>query len=384
MEFSNISCEGHSFSMSLTNRNQLTVIFSFLQFNSVAGDLAKAMLWIMSTAAVFLNVAVVTWRLRSSRRESMSPVSFLIINLATADCIVAFSKIFYLLAMMTVRNVWCKPANHYTKTLCISSIVASHEGVALRALILSTIALLAIKDYIGCCGRPQSTSLSAIVIVVIFEWFLSVAFSGVTSWQALGSLLLREANFNKSIDWLTCWTFNNVDVVGHLTVDIASMSSFCAVMALATVAYVTIAVAMLKGKIGDAPSSSSSSSRNQLGVQLLFVAFLDGVLVLCFIIWNGYLLANYKSVETILRVFNTTATAFGFILPLSVLVNPLLFTLLKSSFVKKKMKTLQGIFCRCDQWRPNETTRLFPDTTKLFPETTNSTNNSLTSINYSC
>ena len=383
MEASNISCGGHSFSMSLTNRNQLTVIFSFLQFNSVAGDLAKAMLWIMSTAAVFLNVAVVTWRLRSSRRESMSPVSFLIINLATADCIVAFSKIFFLLAMMTVRNVWCQPAGHYTKTLCISSIVASHGGAALSALILVTTALLAIREYIGCCGRLRSTSLSGIVIVVAFEWVLSVAYSGVTSWQAFGSLLLREANFTESIDWLSCWTFNSVNAEGHLPVNIASSTSFSIVVTVLTVAYITIAVAMFRGKIRDAPSSSSSS-RSQLGVQLLFVAFLDGVLVLCFIIWNVYFLVNYKSTEMVVRVFNATATAFGFILPLSVLMNPLLFTLLRSSFVKKKMKTLQGIFCRCDQWRPNETTRLIPDTTKLFPETTGSTSNSLTSSINTC
>eukprot|EP00118_Oscarella_pearsei_P001499 m.7613 g.7613 ORF g.7613 m.7613 type:complete len:385 (+) comp19184_c0_seq1:55-1209(+) len=366
-------CGNHFINLStnLTQTDLEKLALSYLQYSTTSLPLAEIMLWILSVAAVCCNIAVIGWRLKLQNKNGFSNVSFLIINLAISDLLIAAGKILYLAATSTVDN-WCQTATRLTKHLCIASIISSHAGGLMTGQILVTVALVSVRNYVKFCGKsPKETSRIVVTTAVISEWILGIVGCTLGSVWSIDGLALKIGDFNQSVNWQTCWTFGE-GPADNIKVDISAIASFSIFLVLVAGSFVIVAVGMIRGT---ATSPSTPASR-LTGLKMAIFISIDGVLVFLLLASNLYFFVNRKNLTLLLEkeTFRGHAAA-NFIVPVLALLNPLFYTLLAKSTLRKirhalrgessrrKMKFLKSIeSCSHPASFPNEYTALFPET----------------------
>ena len=129
--------------------NDSAAQFSELKYSTLTKPGVEASFWTVAVLAAFLNILVIVARCRTARHRT-SPLSMLLINLATSDFLLATGKILYLITARIVAS-WCSETTVVSKSLCFAAYLLSNMSCSMTTLTSATIASFGFKEIVGCC-----------------------------------------------------------------------------------------------------------------------------------------------------------------------------------------------------------------------------------------
>ena len=350
----NISCYSEKEICYRQNSNLLAILC--LQYWEVKCSWQNQI--IIFAVALFFNLAVIVWRLKhwfSGNHVALSS-SLLIVNLATADGAFAVSRIMGLAAIRATRN-WSQEATPLTEHLCTTSFLTRHFSVILSALIMTVVALSAIRQSVGLCGLPKRISPSTVRNILFVFWAIGVSVALTYYFFADVTIQPRNEADVETINWVTCWVI--FPIRGHhsevVNIILATMLAILILVILASYAYAFFLIKKYRFE--------SHQSITLVEFQLVAIVFIDGILLIFLLAWNMYLLAkNVKKLTPMTEVEIVVDTVGVYILSAVALINPLMYTFLTKELLKR-------LTCRR---RTNEPELSLIQETSLFPDSQNS------------
>ena len=350
--------------------NDSAAKFSQFKYSTLTKPGVEASFWTLAVLAAFLNVLVIVARCRSARHRT-SPLSMLLINLATSDFLLATGKILYLITARIVAS-WCSETTVMSKSLCFAAYLLSNMSCSMTTLTSATIASFGFKEIVGCCCCSSGrNSKRQVLVILTFTWLISIAYAAAMIKNDGSHLTSIEINGSSFIDWHICWVYDMAPAHNATAAhrDIATICAYFVFVFGITALYSTIvSVVYCTSKAKD------TQFRSRLGWTLMTTVFISVPLVSVQIIWNLLLISNADDLGKFLK--HKFATYLGIVADFSLLSVALLNTLLFTILTVTCWHNLFGLRCRsCFRRRDLrfEATSLVDETSSVFPDTSNST-----------
>ena len=348
------------------------VMYSKFKYEIITSPGVELSLWIILSLAVVFNIGVLIFRCQCWKRKrcgQMSPVSILLIALATSDLLLAIGKLLFLFMVRIAKN-WCQEATKTMRHMCLVSFFASIIFSEITVLTFLVIAVMGCMQIVGCCVRTMTTKTAA--LVVLFEWVVAVM-------QVLTSFFgFNHSNFTSIatkleerdlIDWHICWAYDTVPDTPAKTIRDALLVSWYSLITLAVGIFFSVAVVASYCR----KDRRFLQSNSQIGVRFISVALSSVLLTLLQTSWDAMLVLKTKNLDVLLKQKDIKyfAVAATLSIPCVALANPLLLTVTTNAcwnVIKDKI-----LRCKCRHRRNTnsselvrvETTRLFPDSESL-------------------
>ncbi|XP_065827486.1 uncharacterized protein [Oscarella lobularis] len=372
--FPSSQCANESVFVRFPSPNTSQQFFSWLTYKSVTNRWISLTVCIMCALSVICNAAVIAWRCKQ-RRGSI--VSFLIVNLAVADCAIAAAKMFFLAALLT-SNSWCQAVDTVLSSLCFIGYLIFHLSSKMNSLILVTVALVELKELCNCFSIRQDIMKFLIISLVCLEWLLMALYTGFTAKRYFDELFTDENN--KTINWNSCWSASTDGPYGtHKTSDVLFISVSSSLVFLSIIAYAVILIHLFrKRRHLSVETERNERFYNQLRFRLSVIMLVNGILILFLFAWDGYAMSHRENYSSFADNRNVRAlyTATIITVPLISLVNPFLYTFFSKSFLRKLSQLIHMRCCKVRSRsfaRDTSRTSLVDEQTALFTESSRST-----------